>query len=131
VVGGPSLGRLAATVAALRRPDVFGNVLSQSGAFNWRPTGERDRDWEWLRHEIERTARLPVRFWIDLGRLEKVPGFGAHPDADGPTLLHANRRLRDALRAKGYAVHYTEFAGGHDYVWWRGTLADGLLALLG
>jgi enterochelin esterase-like enzyme len=35
------------------------------------------------------------------------------------------------LRAKGCEVHYTEFAGGHDYVWWRGTLADGLRALLG
>ncbi len=131
VVGGPSLGGLAATFAALRRPDVFGNVLSQSGAFNWRPAGERDRDWEWLRHEFERAPRLPVRFWLDLGRLETVPGFGPHPDADGPTLLDANRRLRDALRAKGCEVHYTEFAGGHDYVWWRGTLADALLALLG
>jgi enterochelin esterase family protein len=35
------------------------------------------------------------------------------------------------LRAKGCEVHYTEVAGGHDYVWWRATLADGLLALLG
>lgn len=41
------------------------------------------------------------------------------------------RTLRDALRAKGYEVHFQEFAGGHDYLSWRGALADGLIALLG
>jgi enterochelin esterase-like enzyme len=35
------------------------------------------------------------------------------------------------LLAKGYEVHYQEFVGGHDYLSWRGTLADGLILLTG
>jgi enterochelin esterase-like enzyme len=35
IVGGSSLGGLAAACTALRYPDVFGNVLSESGAFWW------------------------------------------------------------------------------------------------
>jgi len=31
----------------------------------------------------------------------------------------------------GYLVHYRQFVGGHDIISWRGTIADGLLALLG
>lgn len=129
VVVGSSMGGFAAAFAALRRPDVFGNVLSQSGAFGWKPEG--GHDWGWLIREFDRTPRLPVRFWLDVGRFETIPLLGPHPGDDGPGQLAANRRLRDVLRAKGCEVHYTEVAGGHDYVWWRGTLADGLLALLG
>jgi enterochelin esterase family protein len=114
VIAGSSLGGFAATFAAVRRPDVFGNVLSQSGAFGWTQEGERDR--EWLLREIDRRPALPVRFWLDVGQFETVPLFGPHPGADGPSGLAANRRLRDVLQAKGYEVHYTEFAGGHDYI---------------
>jgi enterochelin esterase family protein len=35
------------------------------------------------------------------------------------------------LLAKGYEVHFQEFAGNHDYLSWRGTLADGLIVLIG
>lgn len=46
-------------------------------------------------------------------------------------LLPAGRRLRDALRAKGYDVDYRETNGGHDYLCWREELAEGLAVLLG
>jgi enterochelin esterase family protein len=114
VVAGSSAGGLTAAYAALRRPDVFGLVLSQSGAFQ-----------RGLPEEFARAERVRVRFYLDAGSLETVV-FG-----ELTSLLHANRHLRDVLIAKGYDVTYREFAGGHDYLWWRETIADGLIALLG
>ena len=46
-------------------------------------------------------------------------------------VLETNRHLRDVLLAKGYQVTYQQFLGGQDYLSWRGTFADGLLALRG
>jgi enterochelin esterase family protein len=39
--------------------------------------------------------------------------------------------LRNVLKAKGYEVLYAEFAGGHDVICWRETLAKVLIALTG
>jgi enterochelin esterase family protein len=121
IVGGSSLGGVAAVFAALRRPDLFGNVLSQSGAF-W--CKGPDGRYEWLTREAARLAPRPVRFYLDAGVLE------GRQFEDAPTQAEANRNLRDVLRAKGCPVHYVEFAGGHDPLCWRGTLADGLIALV-
>jgi enterochelin esterase family protein len=88
-------------------------VLSQSGAFQYGLVSE------WL------DAEARPRFYLDAGILETTVW------ETRSSLLHANRHLRDVLRAKGYDVTYREYPGGHDYLWWRETVADGLVALLG
>lgn len=124
VVAGSSAGGLTAASIALRHPDVFGNVLSQSGFVVWKP--EDDPRDHWLARYVEDHPAVPVRWHLDVGTLEDTP----RPDG-GATMVEANRRLRDVLRAKGHDVRYAEFGGGHDYLCWQGTLADGLVALLG
>ncbi|EEM05344.1 hypothetical protein bmyco0002_21930 [Bacillus pseudomycoides] len=44
-------------------------------------------------------------------------------------LLQANRSLYKTLGEKEYQITYSEFQGGHDEIWWREQLAEGLLAL--
>jgi enterochelin esterase family protein len=48
----------------------------------------------------------------------------------GGNVLETSRHMRDVLLAKGYEVHHQQFVGGHDYLSWRGTFADGLIALI-
>lgn len=124
LVGGSSLGGLCAAYVALRQPGLFGKVLSQSGAFQYSPAGETEPGW--LMRNYALTEALSLEFYLEIGRLEKVgqPGWGT-------TRLGANRHMRDVLRAKGYRVFYAEYNGGHDTICWQGTLADGLIALLG
>ncbi len=124
VVGGWSYGGLAAAFAGLRHPEVFGNVLSQSGSFWWAPEGAEEP--EWLTSELARAPRGNVRFHLNVGLLESGPS-----PRNSPSQLVANRHLRDVLRARGYDVSYRELNGGHDYIGWPGGLAAGLISLLG
>jgi len=124
VVAGSSYGGLASSFAAFRHPEVFGNVLSQSGSYWWKPDGAAEH--EWLIKQFVATPKLPVRFYLDVGLMES----GSTGD-NGPSMVIVNRHLRDVLQAKGYAVQYREFNGGHEYLNWRGTLSDGLLLLMG
>jgi enterochelin esterase family protein len=127
IVGGVSLGGLTAAYCALRYPEVFGNVLSQSGAFFYFPGWEDQEEngsapFGWLIRQFVTTRKLPIRFYLEAGLFEN----------DCPeTLLGQNRRMRDVLEAKGYSVVYSEFAGGHEFLSWRGSVADGLIALAG
>jgi enterochelin esterase-like enzyme len=124
LTAGVSRGGLAAAHVALRAPELFGGVISHSGSFWW-PTpaeGEPGR----LIREVARRPRGDVRFYLDVGTREKMIGPGG-----APSQIEVNRAMRDALTARGYAVSYAEFPGAHDYVNWRRTFADGLLALLG
>jgi enterochelin esterase family protein len=123
VVVGSSHGGLAAAYLGLELPMVFGNVLSQSGSFPWRPDDATED--EWLSRQYALSDRAALRFYLDVGLLETWPS-----PQGGPNWLIANRHMRTVLQAKGYDVTYAEFNGGHDYACWRGTLVDGLVALL-
>jgi enterochelin esterase-like enzyme len=131
IIGGSSLGGLQAAFVGLRHPEVFGNVLSQSGAFDWKPDGEKE--YEWLNRQFAASPRLPLRFSFEAGLLEGTWWWRSlQRDASPqPPLLMANRNLRDTLTSKGYPVHYTEFNGNHGLLNWRGTLASHLIALVG
>ena len=119
VIAGASLGGLTAAYAAHRRPDRFGNVLSQSGAFWRRHPGHPDTTEGWLPGEAARSTPAGVRYYLEVGRFES------------PTMIENNRRMRDVLRAKGLDVTYAEYNGGHDAVNWRVSLGRGLWLVLG
>ncbi|ONG46528.1 hypothetical protein BKE38_25170 [Pseudoroseomonas deserti] len=119
VVGGASYGGIAAAFAAFRHPEVFGNVLSQSGSFGWSPEGAPP---EWLIEQYASSARLPVRFYLEAGSFERGrPGR--------VSLFDSNRHMAMVLRARGYGVTHREWSTGHDYIAWRSSLAEGLQAL--
>lgn len=135
VVAGQSYGGLAATWCGLTHPEAFANVLSQSGSYWWQPNVRQDLEsmelgdaagWGWLPSRTVGEPTVTVRFWMEVGTLENQSSRTGVPD-----MVSVNRHMRDVLRAKGYQVTYREFAGGHDHVWWRSGLADGLIALLG
>ena len=130
IVGGLSLGGLMASYCGLRHANVFGNVLSQSGSYWWFPGGleQDDRDLPvaepgWLTREYLTAPRRDLRFYVEIGCFEQGGGFA--------NAVEESRRFRDVLKAKGYSVQYSEFNGGHEYVCWRGSFANGLMALAG
>jgi enterochelin esterase-like enzyme len=118
VVAGSSYGGLAAVFAGLRHPEVFGNVLSLSGSFWWKP--QNGSEAEWLTRQVADSPKLPLRFYLEVGLME---GY--------PMQIEANRRMRDVLAGKGYATGYGEYDGGHSFLNWSGGTANGLLFLMG
>jgi enterochelin esterase family protein len=120
-IGGMSFGGLAAAFAVLRYPKVFGAVLSQSGSYWWRPRGATS--WEWLAEQYRAAPHSGVRYYLEVGLMEiGTPGGRS-------SMLESNRRFRDLLRSLGEAVTYSEFNGDHSALNWRGSFADGLVAL--
>jgi enterochelin esterase-like enzyme len=119
VVGGSSFGGLTGAFAALRRPDVFGKVLSQSGSFSMNNPAEDGGREEWLVRQFAQAPKRDVFFSLEVGQMEVATN-----------VLASNRHLRDVLAAKGYEVHYFEVFGAHEPVHWRRTLPESLEATL-
>ncbi len=103
-IGGASLGGLISAYAAFHRPEVFGNVLAQSSAFQVNgglPVSM-----------VASSERKPVRFYLETGRYEG--------------LAESNRAMKLALESKGYDFAYREYNFGHNWTHWQDVLADGL-----
>jgi enterochelin esterase family protein len=106
---GASLGGTMALYTGLRMPDVFGNVLSQSGAFTIETRDFAPVDLVQYGHADD------IRIWMDVGQLD--------------ALLEDNQTMHTMLQDKEYNVTYREFVAGHNFTAWRDDVWRGLEAM--
>lgn len=122
-IAGSSFGGLAAFYTGLQAPELFGNVLSFSGHLGW--GAELDRPDLWIVEQYRQSQRFPDKIYFNVGSLETgSPTFDSKP-----SFIAANRAMRDVLQSKNTSFRYTEYSGGHDYLCWQQSLAEGLLYL--
>ena len=108
-VMGSSLGGSMALFTALRLPQIFHRVLSQSGAFI-------APDYQYVVVDLVKCGSpKDIEIWMDAGRLD--------------WLLDGNRQMYALLKEKNYQVKYREFSGGHNFTAWRDDIWHGLEAL--
>jgi enterochelin esterase family protein len=123
---GASMGGLMSLYAALRLPDLFGKVISQSGAFGTsilhHPLVVDDLVDHLSCPPIGEPASIDavtpeIKVWMDCGRYE--------------WLLEPNRDMYHHLAGRGVNVTFTEFSGGHNWTAWRNHIASGLESMFG
>lgn len=145
VVGGFSAGGFAATYMGITHPEVFGNVLSISGALWWSPqhnggicggvcadssseppveNSDATTEGNYVAQLALQRPAPKTRFYLSAGTFE------VDRNGEGAAILPENRHLRDILRARGVEVIFNQFVGGHEIPGWRYSLADGLQKLL-
>ena len=115
---GASLGGMVSAWLAWKNAEVFTKVGSQSGCFTADPEGGNEyHDPEWLTEQFLRSARRPLRLYVETGQIE--------------WLLAPNRRFAAMLVDKGYPQSYQEMPGGHNWETWEQGLQPGLRYLFG
>lgn len=120
ILTGSSYGGLASMYVAFSYPELFGNVLSQSGSFWW--SKKDDKQPEWLTRQISKVNKKDLNIYLNAGIYET--GYSSID------ILESNRHLYTVLKAKGYEnIIYEEYYSSHDYFAWRANLANGLISL--
>jgi len=110
---GSSMGGLMALYTSVRIPQVFGNVLSQSGAFSW-------GNYDMVVFDLLQQGEVrPIKIWLDVG-LYDLAG-----------LLVSNQRMKEMLNQRGYSLTYREYHAGHNFPAWRDEIWRGLETLYG
>ncbi|WP_424950376.1 alpha/beta hydrolase [Deinococcus sp.] len=120
---GASLGGLISLYLGSKHPDLFGRVVSHSGAFIAHPDGRQGGEintttaGEWLRATLESAPPRHLQVSLDTGTLE--------------WLTAPNRRMAAALADLGIEHQYREYQSGHNWVTWRAALPEALLYMQG
>jgi enterochelin esterase family protein len=115
---GASLGGVVSAWLALRHPQVFSLVITQSACLTLEPGGSDSYTGpEWLTAQYMAAQRLPLRLYCETGQIE--------------WLLAPNRRFVAMLADKGYAHAYFERPSGHNWMTWRQGLEPALRYMFG
>jgi len=115
---GASFGGVAALHAAWKYPNLYGNLLLQSGSFAFSDLG---------RHKRSEVFDPVVKF---------MNSFREHPDWPASkiymscgvyeSLIYENRSLVPRLQAQGIEVRFEEARDAHNWENWRDRLSSGL-----
>jgi enterochelin esterase-like enzyme len=112
-VAGASMGGLMALYTGMRFPEIFGRVLSQSGAFTL-------GDFDMAVYELVQKEHIrALKVYMDVGVY----------DLRG--LQGTNQRMHKLLLEVGCEVTYREYHAGHNFIAWGDDVWRGLKALYG
>ncbi|MBM7790641.1 alpha/beta hydrolase [Tenggerimyces flavus] len=120
-LAGESFGGLCAGWTVLHHPTTFGNAIIQSPSCGYHP----DLKWGTGAGELLRRTPMPTLI-ADYSAAESAPVRIFHDVGELESSNTHSRWLDQVLTQNGYDTVYREFAGGHDYAWWRGLFADAL-----
>jgi len=108
---GASMGGLMALYTGLRMPGIFGQVISQAGAF----FHDKPNLPMLIKNMVKTMPAAPTKIWQDVGTFD--------------FLLEENRAMHALLQEQGYDVAYREHSDGHNYTAWRDQLPAALTAM--
>lgn len=120
---GASLGGLISLYLALEQPELYGAVVSHSGAFIAHPDQLEQAKpntvtaGEWLLERLNQLEPRDLSLSLDTGTLE--------------WLAAPNRRMAAAVQDLGLKHQYCEYSSGHNWVTWKNALPEALEWVLG
>lgn len=117
-IGGASFGAIASFSVALRKPDIFGRLMLQSGSFAFTDIGDHDRGpafdpvVDFVNRYREDPVRPAPRIFVSCGTYE--------------SLIYYNRSLVPMLQDTGAELRYVEARDGHNWENWRDRMREAL-----
>ena len=107
---------------ALKNPDKFGNVFTQSGYLS--------ADNFFLKQFVDENHNTEIHFYFQIGRYERNVSHMIIPP-DETDFYAINHAFVRELKDKGFQVKIEDYTAGHSWGNWKKNLADGLIYFFG